>query len=47
MITLGCLLLIGFVADGLGKRTRLPRVTLLLILGILIGPSVFAFLPTA
>jgi Kef-type K+ transport system membrane component KefB len=39
------MLLLGFVADGLGKRTRLPRVTLLLVLGVLIGPSVFGLLP--
>jgi hypothetical protein len=30
LITLGVLLLIGFATDAIGKRTRLPRVTLLL-----------------
>lgn len=45
LITLGSLLLIGFVADGLGKRTRLPRVTILLVMGILVGPHALDLLP--
>jgi len=45
LITLGGLLLLGFVADGIGKRTWLPRVTTLLIFGFLIGPSALALLP--
>lgn len=45
IITLGGLLLIGFAADGLGRRTKLPRVTLMLLCGFLIGPSVFDLLP--
>ncbi len=44
-ITLGALFLIGLVTDILGRRTRLPRVTLLIIFGFLIGPSGFALLP--
>lgn len=45
LITIGSLLLIGFVADGLGKRTRLPRVTMLLVFGVLIGPGVLGLIP--
>lgn len=45
LITLGALLLLGFVADGLGRRTKLPRVTVLLVLGFFIGPSFLGLLP--
>jgi Kef-type K+ transport system membrane component KefB len=38
-LTLGGLLLAGLAADMLGRRTRLPRVTLLLLIGIAAGPS--------
>ena len=44
-ITLGATFLIGLAANAIGARTRLPRVTLLLILGFLIGPSCLDFLP--
>ncbi len=45
LLTLGVLLLLGLVTDALGRRTPLPRVTLLLIFGFLIGPSAFDLLP--
>lgn len=45
LITLGGLFLIGLVTDLLGRRTPLPRVTLLLVIGFLIGPSVLDVLP--
>jgi len=45
LLTLGCLLLLGIAVDVLGKRTFLPRVTLLMILGILVGPEVLDFIP--
>lgn len=45
LITLGGLLLLGLVTDYLGKHTPLPRVTFLIILGILIGPDVLDILP--
>lgn len=45
LIILGGLLLLGFLADGLGRRTRLPRVTMLLVFGFLIGPHAFSLLP--
>jgi Kef-type K+ transport system membrane component KefB len=38
-LTLGGLFLAGLAADGLGRRTRLPRVTILLVLGVLAGRS--------
>ncbi len=37
-VTLGGLFLAGLAADTLGRRTRLPRVTLLLVIGVLAGP---------
>ena len=44
LITLSIVLLLGLVTDAIGRRTRLPRVTLLLIFGIVIGPAGFNFL---
>jgi Kef-type K+ transport system membrane component KefB len=44
LITLGILLLLGLATDVIGRRTRLPRVTLLLIFGFVIGPAGFNFL---
>ena len=37
LVTLGALFLAGLAADELGRVTRLPRVTLLLLLGVAIG----------
>ena len=45
LITFGGLSLIGLVADLAGRYTPLPRVTLLLLAGFLIGPSVLDWLP--
>ncbi len=45
MITLGALFLIGLLMDLLGRRTPLPRVTLLLLVGFAIGPSGLHLLP--
>ncbi len=47
LITLGVLLLAGLALDALGRRTKLPRVTLLVAFGMLIGPSVLNFIPVA
>ncbi len=47
LITLGMLLLAGLALDALGRRTRLPRVTLLVTFGILAGPSVLNLIPVA
>jgi len=45
LLTLGAILFLGFATDELGRRTRLPRVTLLLVFGLLIGPSATNLLP--
>ena len=44
-LTLGCLFVAGMVADILGRFTPLPRVTLLLITGFVVGPSLLDWLP--
>jgi len=44
LIILGVLLLLGLATDVIGRRTRLPRVTLLLIFGFVIGPAGLDFL---
>jgi Kef-type K+ transport system membrane component KefB len=45
LITLGALFVIGLATDEIGRRTRLPRVTLLILLGVLAGPIGFDVLP--
>lgn len=45
LVAFGGLFLIGLLADLLGRRTPLPRVTLLLVAGFVIGPSVLDWLP--
>lgn len=47
LLALGVLLLIGLVADEIGRRTRLPRVTLLVVFGIVAGPSGMDLMPAA
>jgi len=44
LITLGILLLLGLATDAIGRRTQLPRVTLLLIFGFVVGPAGLDFL---
>ena len=46
LLTLGAVLLLGLVTSTLGRRTALPRVTLLLFFGALIGPEVLDLIPT-
>lgn len=46
-LTLGGLFLAGLLADQIGRRTALPRVTLLLGCGIVVGGSGFGWLPEA
>ena len=46
-IVLGLLFLLGLVADMVGHKTRLPRVTLLLILGVAMGRPGFDLIPDA
>jgi Kef-type K+ transport system membrane component KefB len=46
LIALGLMFLAGLAADQIGRLTRLPRVTMLLLLGVLVGHSGFDLLPT-
>jgi len=45
LLTFGVLFLAGLGADQLGRLTHLPRVTMLLLLGVLAGASGFDLLP--
>ncbi|RRQ22995.1 cation:proton antiporter [Thiohalobacter thiocyanaticus] len=45
LITFGGLFLLGLVADLIGRHSPLPRVTLLLLSGFAIGPSLLDWLP--
>lgn len=45
LFAIGGILLLGLAADYLGRRTFLPRVTLLLIAGIMVGDSVLGMIP--
>lgn len=45
LIAIGSILLLGLATDFLGKRTFLPRVTLLLIFGIIVGEEVLGVIP--
>jgi Kef-type K+ transport system membrane component KefB len=44
-IGLGALFLISLATDALGRRTPLPRVTLLLVCGVVAGPSALDLVP--
>jgi Kef-type K+ transport system membrane component KefB len=44
-LILGLLFLIGFIADIVGRTTPLPRVTLLMLGGLAIGPAGFSVVP--
>ncbi len=46
-LALGGLLLVGLLADQIGRRTRFPRVTLLMLFGFAGGPSGLDVLPDA
>jgi len=45
LIALGCILLLGLAADAIGKRTIFPRVTLLLVFGIVVGEQFLDLIP--
>lgn len=45
LLIIGCLLLLGYVAHVVGKRAHVPRVTLLLLLGIAAGPYALDLVP--
>ena len=46
LLALGGILLLGLTTTAIGRRTFLPRVTLLLIFGVIIGKQVFDLIPT-
>lgn len=45
LVTIGALLLLGYVAEAIGRRTPAPRVTIMVLFGVAIGPSGFDLLP--
>ena len=45
LIALGALFVAGLIADEVGRRMHVPRVTLLILLGVLAGPMGFDALP--
>ncbi len=45
LVAIGVLLLLGMLADEIGHKTRLPRVTLLILCGLAAGPSFLDLLP--
>lgn len=45
LLTLGGILLIGLATDAIGRHTFLPRVTLLLLFGVVIGQEIFDLIP--
>lgn len=45
LVSLGAIFMAALVFDAVGQRTRLPRVTLLMLFGFASGPSGFDFLP--
>jgi Kef-type K+ transport system membrane component KefB len=45
LFAIGVLLLLGLATDYLGRRTFLPRVTLLLIFGIIVGDEILGIIP--
>lgn len=46
MLTIGGILLLGLVTSAIGRRTFLPRVTLLLIFGAIIGSNGLDWIPS-
>lgn len=45
MRSLGLILLVSLVAEYVATRTRLPRVTLLVLVGVAVGPNALALIP--
>ena len=45
LAVLGAGLLLGFLAQVVGRRAHVPRVTLLLLIGAVAGPSLFDVVP--
>jgi len=47
LLILGGMLLAGYAAHALGRRVHVPRVTLLLLLGLVCGPAVLGLVPAS
>ena len=47
LFAIGSILLLGLATDFLGKHTFLPRVTLLLVFGIIVGEDVLGLIPAS
>ena len=47
LFAVGAILLLGLVADFLGRRTFLPRVSLILLFGVALGNSVLDLIPVS
>ena len=47
LISLGGIFLLGMVTDMLGRKTSLPRVTLLLLFGVIIGKEALDLIPVS
>lgn len=47
LIAIGVLFLAGIAVDAVGRRTHVPRVTLLVLLGVVAGPPGLDLLPPA
>ena len=47
LIAIGAFLLLGLAADSIGRRTFLPRVTFILLCGILIGDEALGLIPAS
>lgn len=47
VFAIGAILLLGMATDFLGRHTFLPRVTLLLVLGIILGDEVLGLIPVS
>ena len=45
LLIIGILLLTGYAAHAVGKYTHVPRVTLLLLLGLISGPYLLDLIP--
>ncbi|MCP4306233.1 MAG: cation:proton antiporter, partial [bacterium] len=45
LIALGGLFVVALAVDEIGRRTRMPRVTMLMLLGIMAGPVGFDVFP--
>lgn len=46
LLVLGGLFFLGLLADAIGRRTQLPRVTLLILCGVIAGPAGFDLVPS-